>query len=38
MALGSIQIITEMNTRNNPGGKRWLVLKTDLTAFCEPFV
>jgi hypothetical protein len=37
MALGSTQSLTEMSTRNLPGGKVWPVLKADnLTAICEP--
>jgi hypothetical protein len=36
MALGSIQPLTEMSTRNLPGGKGWPVRKADnLTAICE---
>jgi hypothetical protein len=36
MALGSAQPLTEMNTRNLPHGKWWLVCKADnLTANCE---
>jgi hypothetical protein len=36
MALGSIQPLTEMSTRNLPGGKGWLARKADnLTAICE---
>jgi hypothetical protein len=39
MALGSTEPLTEMNTRNLPGGKRWPVRKADnLTAICEPIV
>jgi hypothetical protein len=39
MALGSIQFLTEMSTRNSPGGKGWLARKADnLTAICEPIV
>jgi hypothetical protein len=39
MALGSTQPLTEMSTRNLPGGKRWPVCKADnLTAICEPTV
>jgi hypothetical protein len=39
MALGSTQPLTEMNTRNLPGGKRRPVHNTDsLTAICEPIV
>jgi hypothetical protein len=39
MALGSTQPLTEMSTRNLPGGKRRLAPKTDnLTAICEPIV
>jgi hypothetical protein len=39
MALGSTQLLTEMSTRNLPGGKRWPARKADiLTAICEPIV
>jgi hypothetical protein len=39
LALGSAQPLTEMSTRNLPGGKEWPVSKTDnLTAVCEPIV
>jgi hypothetical protein len=39
MALGSTKPLTEMITRNPPGGKGRLVRKTDnLTAICEPTV
>jgi hypothetical protein len=39
MALGSNQPLTEMNTRNLPGGKWRPAHKADnLTAFCEPIV
>jgi hypothetical protein len=39
MALGSTQPLTEMNTRNLPGGKRRKARKADnLTAICEPIV
>jgi hypothetical protein len=39
MALGSTQPVTEMNTRNLPGGKGRPPPKADnLTAFCEPIV
>jgi hypothetical protein len=39
MALGSTQSLTEMNTRNLPGGKEQPALKADnLTAICEPIV
>jgi hypothetical protein len=35
MALGSTQPLTEMSTRNLPGGKAWLARKDDnLTAIC----
>jgi hypothetical protein len=38
MALGFTQPLTEMNTRNLPGGKGWPARKADdLTAICEPF-
>jgi hypothetical protein len=36
MALGSTQPLTEMSTRNVPGGKGRPVRKADLTATCEP--
>jgi hypothetical protein len=39
MALGSIQPLTEMSTRNLPGGKGRPARKSDkLTAICEPIV
>jgi hypothetical protein len=39
MALGSTQLLTEMSTRNLPGGKGRLAHKADnLTAICEPTV
>jgi hypothetical protein len=39
MALGSTQSLTEMSTRNLPGGKRHPARKADnLTALCEPIV
>jgi hypothetical protein len=39
MALGSTQPLTQMSTRNLPGGKRWPARKADnLTASCEPTV
>jgi hypothetical protein len=39
MALGSTQSLTEMSTRNIPGGKGWLARKADnLTTVCEPIV
>jgi hypothetical protein len=39
MALGSTQPLTEMNTRNLPGGKGRPASKADnLTAICEPIV
>jgi hypothetical protein len=39
MALGSTQPLTEMSTRNLPGGKGRPVRKADkLTAICEPIV
>jgi hypothetical protein len=34
MALGSAQPLTEMSTRNLPGGKGWPARKADLTADC----
>jgi hypothetical protein len=38
MALGSTQPVTEMSTRNLPGGKGRLVCGGDVTAICEPTV
>jgi hypothetical protein len=39
MALGSTQLLTEMNTRNLPGGKERPAREADnLTAICEPIV
>jgi hypothetical protein len=39
MALGSTQPLTEMSTRNIPGGEGQPACKTDnLTAICEPIV
>jgi hypothetical protein len=39
MAMGSTQSLTEMSTRNIPGGEARPVRKTDnLTAICEPIV
>jgi hypothetical protein len=38
MALGSNQPLTEMSTRNLPGGKEQPARKDDLTAICEPIV
>jgi hypothetical protein len=39
MALGSTQPLTEMNTRNLPGGKGRPARNADnLTAICEPIV
>jgi hypothetical protein len=39
MALGSTQPLTEMGTRNLPGGKGRLARKADnLTTICEPIV
>jgi hypothetical protein len=39
MALGSTQSLTEMSTRNLPGGKGWPAHKADnLTAICGPSV
>jgi hypothetical protein len=39
MALGSTQPLTEMSTRNLPGGKGWPAHKADnLTTICEPIV
>jgi hypothetical protein len=39
MALGSTQPLTEMSTRNLPGGKGRPACRADnLTAICEPIV
>jgi hypothetical protein len=39
MALVSTETVTEMSTRNLPGGKKWPVRKADhLTVICEPIV
>jgi hypothetical protein len=39
MAQGSTQPLTEMSTRDHPGGKGRPALKADnLTAICEPSV
>jgi hypothetical protein len=39
MALASTQPLTEMSTRNIPGGKGRLARKADnLTAICEPII
>jgi hypothetical protein len=39
MDLRSAQPLTEMSTRNLPGGKGWLVHEADnLTTICEPIV
>jgi hypothetical protein len=38
MALESTQPLTEMDTRNIPGGKGRPARKADLTAICEPIV
>jgi hypothetical protein len=39
MALGSTHPITEISTRNLPGGKGWPARKTDnLTTICGPTV
>jgi hypothetical protein len=39
MALGSTQPLTEMSTRNLPGGKGRPARKADnLTAICEPII
>jgi hypothetical protein len=38
MALGSTQSITEMSTRNLPGGKGRPARGADLIAVCEPIV
>jgi hypothetical protein len=36
MALESTQPLTQMSTRNVPGGKGRPARKADLTAICEP--
>jgi hypothetical protein len=38
MALGSTHTLTEMSTRNLPGGKRLPAREVDLSAICEPIV
>jgi hypothetical protein len=39
MALRSTQPLTEMSTRNLPGGKKWVVHRADnLAAIYEPIV
>jgi hypothetical protein len=38
MALGSTKPLTEMSTRNIPGGEGRPAHKADLTAICEPIV
>jgi hypothetical protein len=39
MAMGSTQPLTEMNTRNLPGGKGWPACEADnVTTICEPIV
>jgi hypothetical protein len=39
MALGSTKLLTEMSTRNLPGGKKRPARRTDnLAAICEPNV
>jgi hypothetical protein len=39
MALGSTQPLTEMSTKDFPGGKGWPTRKADnLAAICEPIV
>jgi hypothetical protein len=39
MALGSTEPLTEMSTRNLPGGKERPARKADnLTAICEPII
>jgi hypothetical protein len=38
MALGSTQHLTEMSTRNIPGGEGRPAPKADITAICEPIV
>jgi hypothetical protein len=39
MALASIQFLTEMSTRNLPGGEKLVAGKVDnVTAICEPII
>jgi hypothetical protein len=39
MSVVSTQPLTEMSTKNLPGGKGWQMRKADnLTAICEPIV
>jgi hypothetical protein len=38
MAVGSIQPLTEMSTRNLPGGEERPARKADVTAIREPIV
>jgi hypothetical protein len=38
MVLGSTRPLTEMSTKNLPGGKWRPARKADLTAMCEPIV
>jgi hypothetical protein len=38
MALASTQTLTEMSTRNLPGGKGRPARKAEITAICEPIV
>jgi hypothetical protein len=38
MALGSTRPLTEMSTRNLPGGKKRPALRADVTAICVPKV
>jgi hypothetical protein len=38
MALGSIQPLTEMSTKDLLRGKGWPMHKADVTSNCEPFV
>jgi hypothetical protein len=39
VALGATQPLTEMSTRDLPGGKGWPAYKTDdFTAICEPII
>jgi hypothetical protein len=38
MGQGSTQPVTEMGTRNAPGGKGWPAREADLTASCDPIV
>jgi hypothetical protein len=38
LALGLTQPLTEMSTRNIPGGKKRPARRADLTDICEPIV